>query len=454
MSDNWGEDDRLEARDGDGVDRYDIGDEDHEEWYEVSRRYRRGLGGWWWLALLAIPLLLALLGMLFGGDDEGEGDGDASSSTNSGNTSSSNPAEAPSAAAVSYTGGADKVSFSATAPSEADRDALVKAVENANEGKTVTSEVSVDESAPLVTGPALGALTAALTAGGDDLSISGDAEALTLSGEVADAAAKKKVASELAKVYPDAEITNELTAAAGGGGKSPSAKPSASSPAESSPAESSPAAPSPSASSPAAPSPSASSPAPSPSTTSEPSPSATSEPAPSTTSKPAPSTSATSEPAPSVTSEPTKTPDPSRTDEPGPDPSVDPGLAAVNKIEDLTCKNAPASMKGISAAYPMRFPSSSDALYGESAVNAARIGEKLAGCDFDVVVVGHTDSVGGEVNERLSAFRAEKIAQALVVAGVDFDRIQQSNASASQPIASNETEDGRAKNRRVEILVK
>lgn len=449
MSDNWGEDDRLEARDGDGVDRYDIGDEDHEEWYEVSRRYRRGLGGWWWLALLAIPLLLALLGMLFGGDDEGEGDGDASSSTNSGNASSSNSAEAPSAAAVSYTGGADEVSFSATAPSEADRDALVKAVEDANEGKTVTSEVSVDESAPLVAGPALGALTAALTAGGDDLSISGDAEALTLSGEVADAAAKKKVASELAKVYPDAEITNELTAAAGGGGKSPSAKPSASSPAESSPA-----APSPSASSPA-PSPSTTS-EPSPSTTSEPSPSATSEPAPSTTSKPAPSTSAsaTSEPAPSVTSEPTKTPDPSRTDEPGPDPSVDPGLAAVNKIEDLTCKNAPASMKGISAAYPMRFPSSSDALYGESAVNAARIGEKLAGCDFDVVVVGHTDSVGGEVNERLSAFRAEKVAQALVVAGVDFDRIQQSNASASQPIASNETEDGRAKNRRVEILVK
>lgn len=444
MSDNWGEDDRLEARDGDGVDRYDIGDEDHEEWYEVSRRYRRGLGGWWWLALLAIPLLLALLGTLFGGDDEGEGDGDASSSTNSGNASSSNSAEAPSAAAVSYTGGADEVSFSATAPSEADRDALVKAVEDANEGKTVTSEVSVDESAPLVAGPALQALTAALTAGGDDLSISGDAEALTLSGEVADAAAKKKVASELAKVYPDAEITNELTAAAGGGGKSPSAKPSASSPAESSPAESSP----------AAPSPSASSPAPSPSTTSEPSPSATSEPAPSTTSTPAPSTSATSEPAPSVTSEPTKTPDPSRTDEPGPDPSVDPGLAAVNKIEDLTCKNAPASMKGISAAYPMRFPSSSDALYGESAVNAARIGEKLAGCDFDVVVVGHTDSVGGEVNERLSAFRAEKVAQALVVAGVDFDRIQQSNASASQPIASNETEDGRAKNRRVEILVK
>lgn len=444
MSDNWGEDDRLEARDGDGVDRYDIGDEDHEEWYEVSRRYRRGLGGWWWLALLAIPLLLALLGMLFGGDDEGEGDGDASSSTNSGNASSSNSAEAPSAAAVSYTGGADEVSFSATAPSEADRDALVKAVEDANEGKTVTSEVSVDESAPLVAGPALQALTAALTAGGDDLSISGDAEALTLSGEVADAAAKKKVASELAKVYPDAEITNELTAAAGGGGTSPSAKPSASSPAESSPAESSP----------AAPSPSASSPAPSPSTTSEPSPSATSEPAPSTTSTPAPSTSATSEPAPSVTSEPTKTPDPSRTDEPGPDPSVDPGLAAVNKIEDLTCKNAPASMKGISAAYPMRFPSSSDALYGESAVNAARIGEKLAGCDFDVVVVGHTDSVGGEVNERLSAFRAEKVAQALVVAGVDFDRIQQSNASASQPIASNETEDGRAKNRRVEILVK
>lgn len=428
MSDKWGEGDHLDARDGDEVDRYDAVDDGGEEWYEVSRRYRRGLGGWWWLALLAIPLLLALLGSLLdkGGDEPAE-----EKTTTAAETSSSvqDSGDAVAADSVSYEGDKDKVTFTASAPSESDKDALVKAVEDANEGRTVDAQVSVDEKAPLVEGAQLGALTNALKAGGEGLTVSGDASALTLSGEVADEAARKTVAKEFATVYPDARITDELTV----GGKPAPAEPSPSEPA----ASSKPAEPSPSQSSSEAPEPSASEPTES-SKPAEPSP--TAEPS---TSEPTES----SAPEPSPTSEAPK-PEPTT---PKPSPS---GPAPVSAIGDLTCENAKVSMDRVNAANPIRFPSSSDALYGDSALAAGQIGAKLAGCDFDVVVIGHTDNVGGDVNEKLSAYRAEKVAQALVVAGVDNSRIEQKNAAASQPVASNKTEDGRAKNRRVTIQVK
>ena len=54
----------------------------------------------------------------------------------------------------------------------------------------------------------------------------------------------------------------------------------------------------------------------------------------------------------------------------------------------------------------------------DSAQAAGQIGAKLAGCDFDVVVIGHTDNVGGDVNEKLSAYRAEKER----LAGLGLDR--------------------------------
>ncbi len=430
MTDKWDEDDRLDARDADGAERYDYVENDNEEWYEVSRRYRRGLGGWWWLALLAIPLLLALLGTLFGGDDkESEGDKSSTSSSSSDGASSqeSDSTEgAVSADSVSYTATKDEVSFKAAAASEADRDALVKAVEDANEGRTVNADVAVDDKAPVIEKAGLAALTAALTAGGENLSVSGDASALTLTGEVADAAAKKKVASEFAKVYPDATITNDLTVA-GAADPSETAAPSSSAPESTSPESSETAAPSSSAPE---------------SATAEPSETA------------APSPKPTAEPSETAAPSPKPTQSPKPTAEPSPKPTADPVPVAVADIQALTCDNAKASMNKVNSRNPIRFPSSSDALYGDSALNAGRIGQKLAGCDFDVVVVGHTDNVGGKVNDRLSGLRAEKVAQALVVAGVDFNRIEKSNMSAKQPIASNKSEDGRSKNRRVEILVK
>lgn len=68
-------------------------------------------------------------------------------------------------------------------------------------------------------------------------------------------------------------------------------------------------------------------------------------------------------------------------------------------------------------------------------------------------IVGHTDDVGGlEFNDGLSLRRANAVVRMLVAEfGIEASRLSASGAGLRQPIASNTTEDGRAKNRRVEL---
>lgn len=69
-------------------------------------------------------------------------------------------------------------------------------------------------------------------------------------------------------------------------------------------------------------------------------------------------------------------------------------------------------------------------------------------------VVGHTDNVGDDAsNLRLSQRRAEAVVAALVEDyGIDEARLQASGAGEGKPVASNDNEDGLAKNRRVELV--
>jgi OOP family OmpA-OmpF porin len=71
--------------------------------------------------------------------------------------------------------------------------------------------------------------------------------------------------------------------------------------------------------------------------------------------------------------------------------------------------------------------------------------------NLDAVIEGHTDSVGAEMyNLKLSARRANSVAKILNEQyGIDLDRVSAQSLGESQPIASNDTEMGRAKNRRV-----
>lgn len=75
--------------------------------------------------------------------------------------------------------------------------------------------------------------------------------------------------------------------------------------------------------------------------------------------------------------------------------------------------------------------------------------------EFDkngVEIIGHTDSTGSnDLNMRLSRDRAQSVASYLASNGVSSARISAMGVGPSQPIASNDTAEGRAQNRRVEI---
>jgi len=72
----------------------------------------------------------------------------------------------------------------------------------------------------------------------------------------------------------------------------------------------------------------------------------------------------------------------------------------------------------------------------------------------NIRVEGHTDSVGSEAgNLKLSQGRAKSVMEYLVKAGVDAGRLTSDGFGDGQPIAPNDTKDGRAKNRRVEFVI-
>jgi outer membrane protein OmpA-like peptidoglycan-associated protein len=74
--------------------------------------------------------------------------------------------------------------------------------------------------------------------------------------------------------------------------------------------------------------------------------------------------------------------------------------------------------------------------------------------DHDAVVVGHTDNVGSDgFNQGLSERRANAVAGFLSANGVSMGRMRTVGMGESQPIASNETSEGRQLNRRVEIAI-
>lgn len=71
-----------------------------------------------------------------------------------------------------------------------------------------------------------------------------------------------------------------------------------------------------------------------------------------------------------------------------------------------------------------------------------------------VRIEGHTDSRGkDEYNQKLSQKRAESVRKYLIGRGIDRDRLEAVGYGEVQPIADNETQEGRAKNRRVEFTI-
>lgn len=74
--------------------------------------------------------------------------------------------------------------------------------------------------------------------------------------------------------------------------------------------------------------------------------------------------------------------------------------------------------------------------------------------DKKIRIEGHTDSVGdADANIRLSEQRAQSVLDALVSLGVDGSRITSVGMGEDFPIATNDTQEGRSKNRRVDVIL-
>jgi outer membrane protein OmpA-like peptidoglycan-associated protein len=80
---------------------------------------------------------------------------------------------------------------------------------------------------------------------------------------------------------------------------------------------------------------------------------------------------------------------------------------------------------------------------------------KLQSADVvSIKVIGHTDSVGSDTyNQKLSERRASSVAAYLLGMGLAPDKLTSEGRGESEPVADNETEQGRAKNRRVELHI-
>lgn len=74
--------------------------------------------------------------------------------------------------------------------------------------------------------------------------------------------------------------------------------------------------------------------------------------------------------------------------------------------------------------------------------------------DTNIFIYGHTDSTGSDaINQPLSEQRAASVKAYLISRGLAASRFQTTGMGSSEPIASNETTDGKSQNRRVEFAI-
>lgn len=129
----------------------------------------------------------------------------------------------------------------------------------------------------------------------------------------------------------------------------------------------------------------------------------------------------------------------------------------TNKIVFLNASQMEQAIadSGKVALYGILFDFDKDVVKPESKPTLDEIAKLLqAKPDMKLKIVGHTDNEGtAEYNLDLSTRRAANVVAALTsVYGIAPGRLTSEGAGLTQPIASNDTEEGRAKNRRVELI--
>ncbi|MFT6336446.1 MAG: outer membrane protein OmpA-like peptidoglycan-associated protein [Halioglobus sp.] len=103
----------------------------------------------------------------------------------------------------------------------------------------------------------------------------------------------------------------------------------------------------------------------------------------------------------------------------------------------------------------LTFTSGSDKIFGDSGVEVDNLAAILnAYPDVKINVAGHTDNTGNaEANKTLSENRAKSVKQRLMNAGISPSRVATQGFGAATPVASNDTKEGQAQNRRIEVTI-
>jgi outer membrane protein OmpA-like peptidoglycan-associated protein len=146
---------------------------------------------------------------------------------------------------------------------------------------------------------------------------------------------------------------------------------------------------------------------------------------------------------------------------------LDQARAAQNKAEQTAAvalrsladiATVSQELRGMVITLPGRvlFPTGGSELSASARQSLERVSQVLSShsSGMEIMIEGHTDSRGADSNNmQLSEARAQAVRQYLVERGVDSERLRAVGRGETAPIADNDTPDGRATNRRVEIVV-
>lgn len=126
---------------------------------------------------------------------------------------------------------------------------------------------------------------------------------------------------------------------------------------------------------------------------------------------------------------------------------------ALRNIEQLQVKEEARGLV-LTLSGSVLFRSGSADLLPAAKRQLDEVARALQKANNPLVIQGHTDSQGTEeLNEELSHRRAEVVRDYLIERGVDSERIRAMGLGESRPVASNRSAEGRANNRRVEIIL-
>lgn len=133
-------------------------------------------------------------------------------------------------------------------------------------------------------------------------------------------------------------------------------------------------------------------------------------------------------------------------------------LTVPGEYKEITGQNletAPLKTGTAVTLYNVFFEFAKATLEKESFLELDRmIGVMIKNSNMAIEVQGHTDNVGSDAaNMKLSQLRADAVRDYFLLKGISADRVKSSGFGESKPVASNETTEGQAKNRRVEFVI-